>query len=349
MTATLAQPHRRTALWRKLLLLTLSLVLALAAAELAVRLLGLGPTRYRPRVFVPDAPTLVTMPGGAVVYQPNTVFSHVYDPAGDARGYFGSTGRVDYHINRHGLRGPDFSMDKPPGVRRVLCLGDSITFGEGVHYADSYPAVLATLLDGPVEVINAGVQAYDTVREVGLFQAYLQPSEPDVVIVGFFLNDAMDVIETVRQVERAAAGDERSWLARRLRLVDWLAHAQHTRRVQADYFDDMRASFDSERWSNAQQALRWLGVQARVDGFRVVLVIFPLLWGLDGDYPFEDVHAHVQQACAAAGIECVDLLDAYRGRPARSLWAHPTDQHPNEAAHRLAAHAIAAHLRRTAR
>src|SRR5690349_11815623 len=39
---------------------------------------------------------------------------------------------VVYTINRHGLRDRDYADTPPPGVVRVLALGDSQTFGEGV-------------------------------------------------------------------------------------------------------------------------------------------------------------------------------------------------------------------------
>jgi len=55
--------------------------------------------------------------------------------------------------NQYGMRGPDFELE--PSGTRILCLGDSVTFGWGVTYEQSYPALLAQKLG--VEVINAGV------------------------------------------------------------------------------------------------------------------------------------------------------------------------------------------------
>src|SRR5215831_18680771 len=44
-------------------------------------------------------------------------------PGGLARG------EVEYRVNELGLRGPETTLEKPPGVRRVAVLGDSIAFG----------------------------------------------------------------------------------------------------------------------------------------------------------------------------------------------------------------------------
>ncbi|MEC7949061.1 MAG: hypothetical protein VX265_15940 [Myxococcota bacterium] len=57
--------------------------------------------------------------------------------------------------NSLGMRSPE--LETPRARPRVLCLGDSVTFGWGVPYDDSWPARLAASLD--VETINAGVPA----------------------------------------------------------------------------------------------------------------------------------------------------------------------------------------------
>ncbi len=72
-----------------------------------------------------------------------------------------------------------------------------------------------------------------------------------------------------------------------------------------------------------------------------MLVLFPELHELDGDYPFENVHRRVREAAEGLGIPVLDLLDAFRGQDAADLWVHPTDHHPNARAHAIAASAIA--------
>lgn len=57
--------------------------------------------------------------------------------------------------NSRGFRGPEVSV--PAEGPRVLCVGDSVTFGWGVSEPESYPARLRSLLS--VDVVNAGVPA----------------------------------------------------------------------------------------------------------------------------------------------------------------------------------------------
>lgn len=332
---------------RRLTLTLVSVLLAILLAELSARLLGLGRPVYAPRRFEPSGSVPFTTLGGQVlVYQPNTTFWSVYDPAGDERGYFGPQGRVAYHLNRFGIRGPDYEIPKAPGTFRVVCLGDSFTFAEGVHYDDSYAARLEDLLarsgrHEQVEVLNAGIQAYGTKEAVAFFLLRGRQFEPDVVTLGFVLNDATDFAETVRQNEARTRDVSLSTLGRASRLWEYLERGRRARHLQEEFFATTRRSFHSAKWDECQDLLKGMARLSHEDDFRFVVVLFPIFWGLDGDYPFEDLHALVAGACRQAGCEFLDLLEVYRGHRPESLWVHPTDQHPNETAHRMAAERIA--------
>ena len=110
---------------------------------------------------------------------------------------FGGHERI-VHIttNSLGLRGPELAA-KPAGVRRVLALGDSFTFGHAVEAAEAWPAVLEQLLNargGPRwEVVNAGVGGYGTGQQLLLYDELESQVQPDVVVLGFaVVNDVLD-------------------------------------------------------------------------------------------------------------------------------------------------------------
>lgn len=325
-------------------------VVVLVMAEIVVRIFGLGPQPFSPRRFEPHgAIPFMTIPNGPIAYQPNVTFASVYDLAGDTRGYLGPTGRVPYHINSYGLRGPEIPVKKQPGSYRVVCLGDSLTFGEGVKYADTYPAQLqarlaAAMPDRLVEVLNAGVQTHATGDEAALFLLRCSQFQPDLVVLGFYLNDATDVRQTVHQNDQWTKSWDSSALSRVSRLWDIFARVRRARQLQDEFLEATRAGFDSARWSDCKTILRGMEKISREDGFRFVIVVFPVFWQLDGGYPFAEIHTKIAAFCDQAGIECVDLLETYRNRPSQSLWVHPTDRHPNEIAHHLAAKRIASYL-----
>jgi hypothetical protein len=111
---------------------------------------------------------------------------------------------TEVRINAHGLRGPDRNHGKPPGVRRVLLLGDSFTEGYHVPEERTVRALLEAELAGTgctgAEVINGGTSAYSTDQEYLFFQIEGYRYQPDLVVLLFFFNDLYynTAAETVR-------------------------------------------------------------------------------------------------------------------------------------------------------
>lgn len=344
---------------------------AVIGVEVVVRIAGIGPPDCRPRRTVPDEGVPYWRDAaGLLLYRPGATFAHVYDAACVAGDYLRPDGRIDYRINDLGFRGPPVAPEKPPGVFRILCLGDSFTFGEGVREADTYASLLPAMMAAEVaaatagrldatssptgaatqpvsleyESINAGVQGHGTVDEVALYLRYGRRLRPDAVVLQFFLNDATESIETIRQHEARLAPAELSAAARVSRIWEIVELGRMERSRQDLYFRTTRRSFHTDNWAACRRALAELSEATRADGARLLVVIFPMLYSLDGAYPFEDLHRLISAAATEAGCATLDLLTVYRGRDARELWVHPTDAHPNATAHRLAAEAIARRL-----
>jgi hypothetical protein len=154
---------------QRLSLLVVGIVLALLSGELLLRIVGYpGAEERRVRRF--DARY------GAVARD-----SWIWDF------------RIDKTVHRAvDLRGQFIDLPKPPGETRVLFLGDSATEGAFVAPEAAYPHVFQTLLDqrSPshhVHAINAGVWGMTTIDEYHLLEDKLLPLEPDVVVVGLFM------------------------------------------------------------------------------------------------------------------------------------------------------------------
>lgn len=98
-------------------------------------------------------------------------------------------------LNRHGFLGEDRELEKPPGVYRMLILGDSFTAGLHVAEPDAFPARLEASLnakraDGArFEIINAGVPGYSTAQELALFREIGWKHQPDLVVLTVYLGN----------------------------------------------------------------------------------------------------------------------------------------------------------------
>lgn len=162
-----------------LALAAFSTLLILLAAELILRVLsrttrGGKEQRERNRYTEYD-PVLGwrKTPGAAVVY--------------DRREY-----HVEYRVNRQGLRGPDRPYEKPPGVARVLALGDSFVEAFMVEDAQTVTARTEASLAARgcrVEVINGGTVGYSTDQEYLFYRDEGRKYAPDVVVVFVYQND----------------------------------------------------------------------------------------------------------------------------------------------------------------
>ncbi len=101
--------------------------------------------------------------------------------------------RVALKINSSGLRGPEIPLAKPPGVKRVLLLGDSFTEGYTVEEPLTVRArlekELSSALSIPVQVINGGTAGWGTDQEILFYEKSGRAYAPDVVVLLFYYND----------------------------------------------------------------------------------------------------------------------------------------------------------------
>jgi hypothetical protein len=97
-------------------------------------------------------------------------------------------------INQAGLRGPEVQTARPPGVFRIVGLGDSVMFGWGVGQGAEYLRVLEQRLNARggttrFECLNFAVPGYNTFMEAAVLEREGLAYEPDLVIVHFISND----------------------------------------------------------------------------------------------------------------------------------------------------------------
>lgn len=104
---------------------------------------------------------------------------------------------VDYPTNELGFRDDTIAPRDEVDVR-ILCVGDSVTFGTGVRNEETFPNQLEQMLGESVaegrrvEVINGGVSAYNAENVLGLLSTHLGDLRPDLVVYTFVENDLDD-------------------------------------------------------------------------------------------------------------------------------------------------------------
>jgi lysophospholipase L1-like esterase len=343
----------------RLLLLRLGIALgativALLVAEGVARLVGFGAT---PPVVRNPPVAFVDVEDEALVFvnRPDSPFESVYAYA-DGRPPLVVRGTT----NRLGFRGADVPQAKA-GTRRIACLGDSYTFGEGVGDDETWPAQLEPALERArpgveLEVLNCGVNAYDTPQEVRLLETQVLQLAPDVVLLAFFLNDAAiraeDTVGGFEYGEPSAlyrmltAREPIRTLRKGSRLVDGLAD-RIVRREYLDFLGESRSSLysqDSQGWRQARAELLRAKELCAARGIEFAVVLYPLLFRRGDVLATHGAYEIVGGFCRENGILVLDLEPAFAGHDVDALRVHPADSHPNAEGHRIAADAIAAFL-----
>jgi len=120
---------------------------------------------------------------------------------------------VPVRINRRGLRDDEVAIPAPAGTLRILGLGDSFLFGQGVRQEETLDAALEKALSRRfgcrVEFINAGVPSFGTADQLDWLKAEGWSYKPDAVLLLFFDNDPQDSI--VRETYTVVGGKLRPY------------------------------------------------------------------------------------------------------------------------------------------
>jgi lysophospholipase L1-like esterase len=275
-------------------------------------------------------------------------------------------GGVRVRVNERGLRGPVLAPHAPPGSRRVLFLGDSVTFGFGIAderdlFVSRAGDALARALDAPVEVLNAGVGGYSPWQERIWLEREGLGYAPDLLVVDFVLNDVTEKLSLVRyggtgrgwQLARTASNALERWasasalftLARRGGAVLLFGRDVQLGAARREAMDVSRLALDptnpraARAWELTLHNLDGLLDVAEQHGIPSLVVIFPYRIQLHAPHRFGAPQRHLARHLRARGTPVLDLLPRFAAQPARQeLMLDPS--HLSVKGHALAAEAI---------
>lgn len=274
---------------KRVAILILSLVVSVAAAEVALRLFDPAPVRTTRRWLDSIMVGLSTAPGGRA-YEP--------DPELGFRPIAG--GKI---FDEHGARYHQYPIEKRPGVRRVLFVGDSVTFrGQIVR------GLRGLFGEQGYEYWNAGVESYGTMEEAIYLRDSIADLDADHIVLTFHPNDSYStpacfpVDEDTAAIHIPGRGSWRvdiPW-ARRSALY---AFFQGVRLVNLDF---RRLESGPRR---CEEGLRIIQAEAERRGARLSVLRFPFAdppanWDATERAAF-DLGGEL---CERLGLECHDLL-----------------------------------------
>lgn len=346
----------------RLLAILLGLSLALVAGELLARASGRR-VPVAPERAISLTESIDDVPRLGYALRPNRVEEQVY-PATAGQ----EERRVTYTINAERMRGVPVARERVGGRGRIVCVGDSFTFGTGVADGETWPAQLEhdlrTFRGLDVEVLNGGVMGYDARQQVAWLSGRLLEFEPRIVLLCTYLNDLapprkQDRPEnhpylarmlrfglTAEAPEPGAARTRAEGILgavrRSSRLVDLCAHRLHAVWNQRYTEGRLARSFEPEgaAWKEYRSLLEVARARCERAGAELRLVLYPMPVDLVA-HPFREVHARVGELAAELGLPFLDLYPAVHGNGIDRSIVHPRDAHPDAPAHFRVAVAVA--------
>lgn len=249
--------------------------------------------------------------------------------------------------NSLGWRDEERVLDRRPGARRALLLGDSFVFGVGVDDGLRVSEALERDVPG-LEAWNLGVTAYGPDQELLLLESVAADYAPDVVVwFACLSNDVEDVRHERRyghakpwftlDGERLVVHEPRHTLLDRLRDASYLAEFAlaplDARRLAHRVAPPWRDRDGFELFGRIASRLRDATL-ARGARFLCVLI------------PSADAAADARAVTEIRdrGLDPLELAPGFAAETGHAL--HLSDGHWNAAGHALAAELVARELRR---
>jgi hypothetical protein len=241
--------------------------------------------------------------------------------------------RYRLKTNSFGLADREYSLEKPPGTRRLALLGDSVSRGQGAPFLGNYESLLENTLNQShtnagtrrFEILNFAVGSYNITQSMDVALEKVPPFDADVYVVGLthlsvyrrwgqhialLMHGGIDLkYDYLRQVARDAGLDPREPIG---------------------VFDAKLARF---RLPTVRWALEQIKRHAEERGAQVLVLLVPIV---DKSGAVQESFLGVREMLTELDLVWIDLLDSFQSLDDLAAYrVSAVDSHPNAEGHRL--------------
>lgn len=221
------------------------------------------------------------------------------------------------YANKFGHRDTDHNFEKKQHTFRVLLLGDSMTYGPGVNFEESYPGIFEHLVkkknktDKNIEIIKMGMVFYGPEQYYNMYKELGKKYDPDLIILSFhLLTDPYDAYEfnanrrfyklkalpekipyPINQqlkeksfLWRTALSAYYSWANKQEVKVFEKVFKGKNNRFQYDTQLNVHSEFMQQGWKLAEQNVNKIVIDAKKENTSIAVIGFSLPVQVDPDY-----------------------------------------------------------------
>src|SRR5262245_8362722 len=231
----------------------------------------------------------------------------IYRDAG-RRTLGGPGGRTFDHltIGREELRGRRDTGPKRPGVSRLMVMGDSITYGQGVHdWHDVWPERVAAAFEAakqPREMAVFAMPGREMPQHLQELERWGRIVNPDVLIYQWYVNDIEVMSHRPDGKRRWQRWSGHEWLRRRSYLYYFLDNrlAQFVPAADRSYVEYILQDFvpGTAEWTEFERYFHAFATEARALAARRIMLLYPQVPFRDR-YPLQTVHDRMKAMAVA--------------------------------------------------
>ena len=246
------------------------------------------------------------------------------------------------HVHdQHSFRRATPLPPKTEGVFRIMVIGDSITYGEGVDVRWIYPTLIEEQLakDFSVEVLNLGASGRQSEDILLILKRFLPELSPNLVLYGVCHNDFLPsgIGQYTKKYPFPMPESWKEFFLGRTRVAHFVDGAYdviaRALGLRADFFDDILRDFDGyqERFGRDVKTM---------NDFVLAQGLPPIVTMVFDQVPnvartSYQVTQHAERLLKAAGMTVIETEDYYRRFEGRNLRVSQWEGHPDEEAHAI--------------
>jgi hypothetical protein len=232
-------------------------------------------------------------------------------------------------INSLGLRDREYPRGRGSGITRIVALGDSQTFGNGLDLAETWPKQLESALnaDGEPrwEVVNGGLPASSTRHQSLLLGRILDSMQADLILVALYVNDVGMVSEVPPfPIEtRLSLRHRVAYLLKRSTLFTafWQACGSVPRLLgqRSEGYERelamLKGEYDrfvEQGWKQVEESLGQIKRQAADSGGDAMVVVLPRRDQVSGLLTQTAYNDRVRKIADELGLKTIDVLSPLR-------------------------------------
>lgn len=234
--------------------------------------------------------------------------------------------------NSFGFRGDEISQQKPPNTYRILMLGDSITFGNGVSWNQTFSHILQQELNAEnhqmkYEILNLGVAGYNTSQELAVLREMGLQFTPNAVVLNICLNDSdppkqvskaglknTTVINTLSDINlRTFIESSYVLTVTKKKIVDLLGNQHWLRRMLHSPEYLINARVHETAWQEMKENMDKILATTREHNIPLAVIIYPYSSQLELDDQKRKPQKDLVQFWNERNVPVLDTVSAYQG------------------------------------